>query len=363
MRTKHMLSLVVAGLLLAAAHSADAAAPTWANYLRFDTMTTAQGLPSDKVLSVVDQGDRIWAGTEGGLALIEGGVVRKTFGTGDGLPFPVVSALAVAPTGDLWVGTLGGLARYSAGHFEKFTQLDSGLANDVIYGLAVEGPIVWVATAAGLSRYDTGTRVWSIFDTTNTLMHEPWCYAVTARDHMVYTAVWGSGVIVRDDRTGQFWEHRDPDKELEIDLFKNDGLIHDVSSAIAYDNGVMWVGSYFGLSRYDGHAWRTFTGEDSPMAGSFVTFLAARGDVVWIVTDQGFSRFDSTRWSTWHETADHKGFEVREVGADGVVMRTPLGAGAGPRTGMSYGITVDRNGGLWVATASGLSHSVPAGGK
>ncbi len=125
-------------------------------------------------------GDRVWAGTDNGLALYENGK-WKVFTTADGLAHRAVLSLALdKQTHDLWIATMGGLSRYSAGRFDTFTQLNSGLANDVVYGVAVQGDFVWVATAAGGSRLNTRTGEWSLYNERNTPMYEIWTYAVSA---------------------------------------------------------------------------------------------------------------------------------------------------------------------------------------
>ena len=100
-----------------------------------------------------------------------------------------------------------------------------------------------------------------------------------------------------DSATGRFREHRVPDGEMEIDLFRDDGLVHDVVSSIAVADGVMWVGTYFGLSRYDGRRWRSYCQTDSGLAGDFINAVCADGPVVWVATDSGLSRFDSRDWT------------------------------------------------------------------
>lgn len=357
----HIAATVVVALLCVtaspAATSPARAAADDPFFVRWETIGSAHGLPSEKVFAVLADEHGVWAGTDKGLARLEGDDVR-VFGTEDGLPFPAVTALAAsAATGDVWIGTMGGLARLSAGRIDAFTQLDSGLVNDVIYGVAVDGPEVWVATAAGLSLYDTRTATWEIFDTSNTLMHEPWCYAVTTAAGEVYVAVWGGGVIVRDSDTGHFREHRDPDGELEIDLFRDDGLVHDVTSAISVSADTMWVGTYFGLSRYAGRRWQSYNQEDSGLASDFINFVKADGDVVWIATDQGLSRFDSHTWHTWRQRAEGSGVELHITGPDAAGRSTPLASG--PSSDMIYGIDIEQ-GDIWLATAAGLSHGIAA---
>ena len=58
-----------------------------------------------------------------------------------------------------------------------------------------------------------------------------------------------------DTATGGFRTHRDPDHEMEIDLFRDDGLVHDVTSAVAFAEDTLWVGTYGGgLSVFDPEA-------------------------------------------------------------------------------------------------------------
>jgi hypothetical protein len=120
---------------------------------RFENFTTANGLPDNHVFAVLVDGDRIWAGTDNGLAVYENGM--------RGRPTPPRTAWRIAPCSRWpWTsapatcgpGTMGGLSRISGGRIDSYTQLNSGLSNDVVYGVSVEGENVWVATAAGACR-------------------------------------------------------------------------------------------------------------------------------------------------------------------------------------------------------------------
>jgi len=350
--------LVWIGCLLAVVVPSGGSHAAGRDFARWQTLSRSDGLPSSKVFAVAVDGSRLWAGTEKGLALLDKrtGRVERVFDADSGLPFSAVTALARGRAGEIWVGTMGGLARISAGRVDSFTQLDSGLANNVIYGVAVDRTDVWIATAAGLNRFDPRHDLWEIFDTSNTLMHEPWCYAVTVADGTVYVAVWGGGILVRDAASGSFREHRDPDGEMEVDLFRDDGLVHDVTSAVAVDGNTMWAGTYFGLSRYDGRRWRSFSQQDSGLAGDFINFLKAGTGVVWIGTDQGLSRYDSATWHTWRRN-DAGRFELAVTGADGQTSVTTRDTG--PASNTIYGIDLDGND-IWLATASGLSHAIAA---
>jgi ligand-binding sensor domain-containing protein len=128
--------LAVGHLVIALALATAGARHPAPLYTQWKNFTTEDGLPDDKVFSVVVDGPRVWVGTDNGLGLYEDGRWR-TFRPPDGLAHRAVMSIVLHPgTGDLWIGTLGGLNRYSAGRFDTFTQLNSGLVNDVVYAVA-----------------------------------------------------------------------------------------------------------------------------------------------------------------------------------------------------------------------------------
>ena len=348
-------------------------------FARWEHYGKKQGMPEEKTLCVAADGQRTWAGTEKGAVLFEGGEIRKIYGAADGLPEPTaILSIAVDPrTGDVWLGMMSGLARISGGLVtDVFTQLNSGLANNVVYALALDGSAVWAATAGGASRYDPVTKSWEIFDINNTLMHEPWTYSITAGgDGAIYIGVWGGGIVVRDPN-GVFREYRDPDGELEIDRVRDDGLVHDVTSAVAVSGNIMWAGTYFGLSRYDGRHWKSYSTRDSGIASDFINFQQAVGENLWIATDRGFSRFNSETWHTWRQPREEAAFELVHTGREWEPERPPeVRTNPGrmsnkeyvelarkqPAGNMVYGI--DMNGGdVWLATATGVYRGIAKAG-
>ncbi len=322
-------------------------------YDEWHTHTTLDGLPSDKALAVRVDDERVWIGTDAGLTYYEQGRWH-TYTVADGLAHPVVLSIDVNPqTGDVWVGTLAGLNRWSAGRFETFDQFNSGLANDVVYGVATEDEYVWAATASGTSRLNTHTGQWEIFDEKNAPMHEPWSYGVSANDGMVYIAVWGGGVVEFNTSSRRWRDYRDPDGEMEIDLFPDDGLVHDVTVSVSYEDGILWVGTYFGLNRYDGLRWRGYFDHDSGLVSNFINSVRARGSVVWISTDKGLNSFDGETWVTY-QTDLNGGGEILISSGETVARRRSTTAIA-----HNYIYGVDFQGDtVWVATAQGVSQGV-----
>jgi ABC-type branched-subunit amino acid transport system substrate-binding protein len=318
-----------------------------------------EGLPSNRVLAIKIDGNRVWAGTDEGLALFENGRWIG-FGTADGLPHKVILSLDVSSrTGDLWIGTAGGLARLSAGRFDVFTQMNSGLPNDFVNGVKADPheDFVWAATAVGAGRLNLSSGEWTIFTHENTPMHEPWTYSITIEGDLVFVGAWGAGVLEYSKSRKRWREYRDPDGQFEVDLFSDDGPVNDVTSGVALARGILWQAAYSGLARYDGREWLSFTVDDSGLASDFVNFVRARDRFAWLATDNGLSLTDGDSWQTYRRLENGRG-EVRyydrgvQVGRE-VTTTAPS---------HNYILGVDVSGEtIWLATHGGVSRGFRSG--
>ena len=326
----------------------DKPMPVYGNWKNF---TVKDGLPDNKINAVRIDGDRVWAATAKGLAVLENGR-WKVYTKEDGLAHNGVLFLDVSEeTGDVWIGTLAGLNRLSAGQFQTYNQFNSGMPNDVIYQVACQGKYVWMATGGGAGCLNTHTGQWEIFTEHNAPMHEPWTYGVSATKHMVYIAAWGGGVIEFNSQTRQFRDYTDPDGEMELDLFVDDGLIHDITTSAHFDEGVLWVSTYFGMSEYDGKIWKGYYPENSGLASNFVNMVKARNGIAWACTDNGLSSFDGNTWVTYLPHSEGSGGEVIITHGAYVEKRK---AGSSISNNFIWGVDMDDNT-VWVATAKGLS--------
>ncbi|MGA7109017.1 MAG: hypothetical protein WBV28_07655 [Terracidiphilus sp.] len=323
---------------------------------RFENFTTASGLPDDHVYSVLVDGDRIWAGTDNGLGLYEHGKWR-TFNTQEGLAHRAVLSLALDKrTGDVWAGTMAGLSRISGGRIDTFTQLNSGLSNDVVYGVSVEGENVWVATAAGGCRLDLHTGQWSLYNERNTPMVEIWVYGVAATPTKIYYAVWGSGILEYDQKTKVWDKYDDPDGENEMVLFKDQGLIHEITTSVSYVDNVLWAATYFGDSRYDGRYWHNFLTKDSGLPSNFTNVVkGVDANRAWFGTDRGLAYYDGTNWAVYRPSLTTGKPEMTIRDAQGRVTSVPVTTAPAHH----YILNIDFQGNdIWVATAKGLSHGI-----
>ncbi|MBD1259030.1 regulator [Maribacter polysiphoniae] len=322
--------------------------PIYGNWISYDSKN---GLPGDKAYCVKIDGDRVLVGTHEGLAVLENGN-WKTYTTEDGLAHNGILAIDVDPlTGDVWLGTMGGLSRWSTGKFENYTQMNSGMPNDLIYAVTCDGKDVWVATGGGAGCYNTYTRKWEIFTEENAPMHEPWTYGVCASNDKIYIAAWGGGIIEYTKKTKKFRDYVDPDGNMEIDLFPDDGVVHDITTGASWSNGILWVATYFGLSRYDGVHWKGYFDHDSGLASNFINYIKAKDDIAFICTDQGLSTTDGENWITYTTNENSKnGKTILLNGADKKELATS------PSLAHNFTIGVDVEGDrIWVATSKGVS--------
>jgi ligand-binding sensor domain-containing protein len=317
----------------------------WKNFKKKD------GLPGDKTYCVKIDGNRVLVGTHEGLAVYEDSK-WTTYTTEDGLAHNGVLALDVSEkTGDVWIGTMSGLTKWSAGKFENFTQLNSGLPNDLIYGVTTDENDVWVATGGGAGHYDTYTNRWEIYTEQNAPMHEPWTYGISSGDGKIFIAAWGGGVVEYTKKTKKFRDYTDPDGNMEIDLFPDDGVVHDITTGTSWADGKLWVATYFGLSRYDGVHWKGYFDHDSGLASNFINFIKAEGPVAFICTDKGLSTTDGENWVTYTKNQNNNNGKALILNGETSSEKT-----LSPSISHNYILGVDvKDDIIWVATSDGLS--------
>ena len=329
-------------------------------YGNWKTFTTKDGLPANKVFCVRIDDDKVYAGTKHGLGVYENGK-WKTYSVKDGIAHDGILSIDVSElTGDVWIGTLGGLTRWSGGTFYTFTQLNSGLPNDVIYSVVCVGKDVWVATGGGAGHYNTYTDQWEIYEERNAPMHEPWTYGVCAGDNKIWIAAWGGGVIEYNTKTKKFRDYVDPDEQMELDVFPDDGVVHDITTGVSWADGVLWVATYFGLSWYDGAHWKGYFDHDSGLLSNFINYVKANGRVGWICTDSGLSSFDGKTWVNYQKNKNNSSGKVLIV--NGPKLTKGIKTKEFPaKTSIAHNFVlgVDFQGDdIWVATSNGVSHGV-----
>jgi len=293
----------------------------------------------------------------------------ETFGTPQGLPSPVVSAVAQDDEGFLWLATGNGLARWD-GYKTKVWQKDpfsaNSLSSNSIRSLTVDGGLLWLGTNAGLDKFDTAT---------GEFQHFP-CDAVTSvlRDshqHLWVATLGGLNLLeeasstlrrlgndsrvfsMAEDRRGHLWlgtalglERLSDDQTsvLTFDLlFPGKPLPQGELRSVLVDNEgeVLWLGIWGqGLTRFD---LQTGTAQLTKLPDNQITHLDAGAKRVLFVATDGsglviFDRVTGTFREEKHDKARHDSLAHDRVN----------------------GVMTDRTGILWVPTAKGVSFLSPS---
>jgi peptide/nickel transport system permease protein len=202
---------------------------------RWTTYTTADGLPSDRVLSVSGWGSRtVWVGTDQGASLYDGDT-WTTFLDGE-----AVYAIWAEGRTTFWFGTGRGLSRFDGDAWTTITTAD-GLPDDRVRALWGDGNgNLWVGTEGGVGRYDGET--WRVFTTA-------------------------------DDLVGNY-----------------------VNVILGDDAGILWVGTEDGLGRFDGEGWTSYASAGGLSADSVRAIRIDAEGALWVGTAGGANRFDSRPW-------------------------------------------------------------------
>ena len=139
-------------------------------------------------------------------------------------------------------------------------------------------------------------------------------------------------------------------------LFKDQGLIHEITTSVSYVDNILWVATYFGDSRYDGRYWHNFLTKDSGLPSNFTNFVkGVDAKRAWFGTDKGLAYYDGVNWAVYRPSLTTGKPEMTVRDAKGKV--TSVAVTTAPAHNYILGIDFQGND-IWVATAKGLSHGI-----
>ncbi len=205
------------------------------------------GIGIARVVTADDRGG-VWLGSNHGVAYFDpssGDVLRLT--TEEGLPSDAVWAIAVdhrQAEERVWIGTEGGLARFEGGRVTRFTGVD-GLGMDSVGAIVVDETrdALWLASSVGrpsvVSRLDADG--WTVYDQDHGLAGDGFWSLELGPDGRP----WGAISDPSDEHSGlaRF------DGAGWTILQEKDGLLSNSAFDVAVDaQGTVWVGSISGLS-------------------------------------------------------------------------------------------------------------------
>ncbi|MBM4430704.1 MAG: hypothetical protein FJ026_10215, partial [Chloroflexi bacterium] len=357
-----------------------------------------QALTEVQVNRLLETGEgQLWVGTVDGV---------RTFDGQDwpSLPVPEVWSLAQDDRGLLWLGTNGdGAYRYDGRQLTRLTTADGLAANNVTSIIQDTDGALWFATVGGVSRYDARTWQTPVRETIRVLARGPDGDLLVGSAegglrrfdgrtwHSILSPDDGDRVGFPSDRIaalywaeGTLWVGTDgwgfarfDGQEWKVFSSAEHGLAADAIFAIEQTrDGTLWIGTYRGLSRYDGRRWETVTAANTPglASDSILTLLEDEQGILWVGTREGVSRHDGQQWLE-PLTRDNSGLAANEVRAilqsdDGALWFGTWASGVsryqdgewttytvadGLAANGVVAIAEDSHGGLWFGTPSGAT--------
>ena len=312
-----------------------------------DEPVIQENIAGNRVTSIYIDGDGIkWFGTENGLSAYDGSTFTNN-GVKDGLPENQINDISGRKSGtgsQILIAT-----RKGAGILDKvgnliqsiqiFLASNSGLAGDRVTSLTHDNKnVTWYGTEGGISIEYEGNwmdsdnndliKEYEItdiapgpdsisficlsgrgvalmnpgIDAVTTVTYYEWPYSPLPSDKVqaIYIENYHHQWIGTDEGLA-FHGNFDPKQEWEL-FYEQDGLINNNVLSVRGDGqGITWIGTAAGVSRYDGEEWTNYTVQDG-MAGDSVFCIAMDPDgSVWFGTNFGASNFDGTIWTTFRK--------------------------------------------------------------
>ena len=255
---------------------------------RFEVFQEEQGLPSNRVSSLVEDTDgALWMSTRPGIVKYDGETFRPLEGCGEEAASAFARAIPLMMDRDnrLWMGTWDGeLYVYDGGELRLVGAFGSGvacLAEDkmgrVWFGLAAEG--IWY--------YEEGEAHCLTSDAEAMCPHDIEVFLID-RQGLLWIGSW--------TREG-LWQY---DGESFIAFTCSDGLAGNGVKALCEDrDGRLWIGTSEGISCYDGKSFLTFTKNDG-LSHEIVTAITQTEDGrLWFGTEgEGVCCYDGKVFQT-----------------------------------------------------------------
>jgi ligand-binding sensor domain-containing protein len=202
----------------------------------WDYLQGRSGLPDDRVISLLASGERLFVGTESGLAIMN--IYSDSIESNNKviLTSLAIYALEIVDS-TLWIGTSQGAYRLDLmnGQLGRLNIPELRSVREV-FDIERAGDSIWLAASDNLVAIDLNTAVITAFPEVNNFGGAG---VIAVQDTIVAAAV-RSGLLI-------FFNGEEPHHYLYT---VNDGLLSSGIKDIAFDGDYLWLGTDMGLTRF-----------------------------------------------------------------------------------------------------------------
>ncbi|HAI77104.1 MAG TPA: hypothetical protein DCM08_12740 [Microscillaceae bacterium] len=327
---------------------------------KFKNFVSKEVFPDNYIvdLSIAKSG-KIWIVTLEGLCLWDGSGF-KVYKKEDGLPTTNINYVYADAEETVWLATSLGLVEFKQGKFKTFGKAAGLTDNNAWFVLEENQDQFWVATSDGAALFDKTKQDYVQFinkrnglaaQQVNTMLKDQFgnlwlgCEGGLARYNMPIFEIFSSGYIPNNasiwsafsDSDGSTWLGTAGEglvqirKEATKVYTTAQGLADEYVRSIFKDqDGYLWFGTFEGVSRFKGGAFKNFDEEDGLANNAVFAITQDDEGNIWFGTDKGLSKYDGKSFEN---------FTVKEGIADNYV-RAAL---------------KDKNGVLWFGTYGGIT--------
>jgi ligand-binding sensor domain-containing protein/signal transduction histidine kinase len=264
-----------------------------------------------------DREGNLWTGNDEGIERFRN-CAFVTYSASDGLPSEKNGAIFADPENRIWFAPLEGGLFWLNGNQVKNIAVD-GLAEDIVYSIAGGRDDLWIGRQrGGLTHLRfTGNSLNAKTYTQKDGLAQNSVYAVyQSRDGAVWAGTLSGGVSRL--KNGEFTTY----------TIANGLAANAVTSITETADAAMWFATPSGLNVLSNGNWRMFAMKDGLPSENIVSLLRDSSDILWIGTVKGLAFLDSSG-------------QIRNIPENLAPLRESI-----------LGLTEDKNGFLWVATAN-----------
>ena len=244
-----------------------------------------------------DNNGHLWFGTNVYGIMRYDGDSLVYFDRSNGLDAGRITGIASDGAGNIWFAAYNGLFRYDADGFTNFGA-SHGLPDPELWSLLIDRKgRIWVGSNKGVYTFDG--QSFQPFEVPKPTVKDT--NAILGYDRVV---------SIIEDQKGNIWFGFDgfgltryDGQEFTTFTTQNGLCDNTIYDLMADTKGNVWIGTFFGgVSRYDGRAFTNFTQEGrikGVETGGF--FEDANGDIWMAVENQGVYRFDGKDFTHYFE--------------------------------------------------------------